>query len=72
MTGLLTTKEAARRLGLTRQAVQLMIQENRINAIWMLERWAIPETEVHRVRAARRARKKPEPKVQPQPEAAVA
>ena len=49
----LTVAQAAEELGVTRQAVQLMIQDERISAEWMLERWAIPATEVARIKKQR-------------------
>ena len=54
----LTVSQVAVELDVTRQAVQLMIQEKRIQAIWMLERWAIPATEVNRIKADRKQREK--------------
>ncbi len=53
MTGLLTTTQAATKLDITRQAVLQMIAAKRINAIWMLDRWAIPAVEVARIKSLR-------------------
>jgi excisionase family DNA binding protein len=49
-TTFLTVAQAAKELNLTRQAVQLMIDEERIHALSILERWAIPVAEVKRVK----------------------
>jgi excisionase family DNA binding protein len=70
MTGLLTTTQAAQRLAITRQAVLYMINDKRINAVWMLERWAIPVTEVTRLRQA--AKRAPQRKRGPKPRASAA
>jgi len=50
MSGFLTVGQAAKRLKVTRQTVHQMIKDGRLRgAVWMLERWAIPEVEVDRV-----------------------
>lgn len=51
--GYKTTGQTAEILGVTRQAVNQMIQEGRLHAIWMLEQWAIHDAEVERVRKQR-------------------
>jgi excisionase family DNA binding protein len=48
MTNFLTVSQAADRIGITRQAVQQLIESKRLPAFWMLERWAIPANEVTR------------------------
>lgn len=53
----LTVSQAAKELDVSRQAIQLMIQEDRIKAIWMLEKWAIPESEVTRIKKERKQSK---------------
>lgn len=42
----LTVSQAAHEIGISRQAVQQLIDSERLYAVWMLERWAIPTTEV--------------------------
>ena len=42
----LTVTQAADRIGITRQAVQQLIESERLKAFWMLERSAIPTDEV--------------------------
>lgn len=44
----LTVSQAGREIGITRQAVQQLIESKRLYAVWMLERWAIPTTEVRK------------------------
>lgn len=51
--GFQTVGQAAKAIGVTRQAVNQMIHDGRIHAIWMLEQWAIPDTEIKRVREQR-------------------
>lgn len=51
--GFKTVGQAAREIGVSRQAVNQMIHDERIHAIWMLEQWAIPDTEVRRVKQQR-------------------
>ena len=53
-TTFLTVTQAAEELGISRQAVQLMVDDKRIHALWIMERWAIPEAEVERIRAERK------------------
>jgi excisionase family DNA binding protein len=48
MTDFLTVSQAADKIGITRQAVQQLIESKRLPAYWMLERWAIPSSEVAR------------------------
>lgn len=52
--GFKTVGQAANEIGVTRQAVNQMIHDKRIHAIWMLEQWAIPSTEVKRVKDQRK------------------
>lgn len=52
-TKLLTVSQAATELDLTRQAVQLMIDDERIHALWLFEKWLIPESEVKRIKKER-------------------
>lgn len=52
-TTFLTVAQAATELNVTRQAVQLMIEEQRIHALQILERWAIPVAEVKRIKKER-------------------
>ena len=50
MSGFLTVGQTAKRLKVTRQTVHQMIKDGRLRgAVWMLERWAIPEVEVDRI-----------------------
>lgn len=49
----LTVGQAAKTLGVSRQAVHQMINDKRLSAIWMLERWAIFDAEIERVRKLR-------------------
>ena len=55
MTGttFLTVAQAADELKLSRQGVQLMIDEGRLHALQILERWAIPAAEVKRIKKER-------------------
>ena len=53
-TKFLTVSQAADELGISRQAVQLMIEDERIHALWLLEKWAIPESEVKRIKKERK------------------
>ena len=50
----LTVGQAAKRLKVTRQAIHWMIKHEHIRgAVFMLERWAIPEVEVSRLEVER-------------------
>lgn len=51
--GFQTVGQAAKAIGVTRQAINQMIHDGRIHAIWMLEQWAIPDTEIKRVKEQR-------------------
>ena len=51
--GFQTVGQAAKEIGVSRQAVNQMIHDGRIHAIWMLEQWAIPDTEIKRVKERR-------------------
>jgi excisionase family DNA binding protein len=51
--GFQTVGQAAKVIGVTRQAINQMIHDGRLHAIWMLEQWAIPDTEIKRVREQR-------------------
>jgi excisionase family DNA binding protein len=51
--GFQTVGQAAKEIGVSRQAINQMIHDGRIHAIWMLEQWAIPDAEVKRVREQR-------------------
>ena len=53
----LTVAQAAEELGVSRQSVQNWIDEKRIHALWLLERWAIPQPEVERVKELRQQEK---------------
>jgi len=62
MTGFLTVGQAAKRLAVSRQTIHQMMKDQRIRgAIWMLERWAIPEVEIERVAHERAHDSEPEP-----------
>lgn len=52
-TNFLTVSQTAEKLSITRQAVQYLIENKRLQAFWMLERWAIPATEVAKYRRKR-------------------
>jgi len=54
MTDFLTVSQAATKIGITRQAVQQLIDSERLRAFWMLERWAIPATEVSKYKREKR------------------
>ena len=45
---LLTVSQAATEIGITRQAVQQLIESGTLDAEWVLERWGISATEVKR------------------------
>lgn len=51
--GFQTVGQAAKEIGVSRQAINQMIHDRRIHAIWMLEQWAIPDAEVKRVKEQR-------------------
>lgn len=51
--GFKTVGQAAKKIGVTRQAINQMIHDGRLHAIWMLEQWAIPDTEIKRVKDQR-------------------
>jgi excisionase family DNA binding protein len=51
--GFKTVGQAAKTIGVTRQAVNQMIHDGRLHAIWMLEQWAIPDAEIERVKENR-------------------
>jgi excisionase family DNA binding protein len=51
--GFQTVGQAAKEIGVSRQAVNQMIHDGRIHAIWMLEQWAIPSAEIKRAKARR-------------------
>lgn len=58
---LLTVGQAAKRLGVTRQAIHWMMKHDRIRgAIWILEQWAIPESEITRLVLERSKQSEPE------------
>lgn len=54
MSSFFTVSQAATAVGVSRQYIQQLIDEGRVNAVWMLERWAIPESEVTRVKRERK------------------
>jgi excisionase family DNA binding protein len=56
MTDFLTVSQAATKIGITRQAVQQLIESKRLPAYWMLERWAIPASDVAKYRREKRQR----------------
>lgn len=51
--GFQTVGQAAKVIGVSRQAINQMIHDGRLHAIWMLEQWAIPDTEIKRVKQQR-------------------
>src|SRR5688572_29444971 len=53
---LLTVSQTATELGITRQAVQQLIDSKRLSAFWMLQRWAIPAAEVSKYKREKRRR----------------
>lgn len=55
---LLTVSQTATELGITRQAVQQLIDSKRLSAFWMLERWAIPATEISKYKREKRQKAK--------------
>jgi excisionase family DNA binding protein len=52
----LTVSQAADEIGITRQAVQQLIDSERLYAVWMLERWAIPAAEVKKYKREKEKR----------------
>lgn len=58
MPDFLTVQETADKIGITRQAVQQLIDSKRLYAVWMLNKWAIPTTEADKYRRKRAARVK--------------
>ena len=48
-----TVGQAAKEIGVTRQAINQMIHDGRIHAVWMLEQWAIHVAEIKRVKEQR-------------------
>ena len=58
MNGFLTVTQAANLIGVHRQTVHDMIASKRINAVWMLERWAVPKSEVVRIKGERAKKRK--------------
>lgn len=57
MNGFLTVGQTAKRLGVSRQTVHQMMKDGRLRgAIWLLERWAIPEAEVERLKVSRQSK----------------
>lgn len=57
-TNFLTVSQVAEELDVSRQYVQQLIDSDRLKAFWMLERWAIPESEVERFKDERKEREK--------------
>jgi excisionase family DNA binding protein len=55
---LLTVSQTATELGITRQAVQQLIESKRLPAFWMLQRWAIPTAEVSKYKREKRRKSK--------------
>lgn len=53
----LTVSQAADEIGITRQAVQQLIDSERLYAVWMLERWAIPAAEVKKYKREKEQKK---------------
>lgn len=51
--GYLTVGQTAKEFGVSRQAVHQWIDSGYLNAIWMLEQWAVHEAEVERVKELR-------------------
>ena len=51
--GYQTVGQAAKAIGVSRQAINQMIHDGRLHAIWMLEQWAIHEVEIQRVKEQR-------------------
>ncbi len=57
MPEILTVSQAADFIGVSRQYVQILIGKGEIKAFKMLARWAVPESEVERIKG-KRAKKK--------------
>lgn len=53
MTGFLTIAQAAERLDVSRQTIHNMIADGRLTAIWLIEKWAVPQSEVARAKRAK-------------------
>lgn len=51
--GYLTVGQTAKEFKVSRQAIHQWIDSGYINAIWMLEQWAIHEAEIERVKTLR-------------------
>lgn len=58
MNGFLTMTEAAEEIGVKRQYVHQLIQSEKVQAVWMLGRWAVPESEVKKIKKARQSKAK--------------
>ena len=58
MPDFLTVQETADRIGITRQAVQQLIDSERLYAVWMLNKWAIPTTEADKYKREKAAKAK--------------
>lgn len=57
MTEYLTVTQAADRIGITRQAVQQLVDSGTLPAEWILERWAISATEVKKYKQVKESKK---------------
>lgn len=53
--GYQTVGQAAKAIGVSRQAIHQWIDSGYIHAIWMLEQWAIHEAEVERIKQLRQS-----------------
>lgn len=58
MPEILTVTQAADCIGVSRQYIQVLIGKGQIKAFKMLERWAVPQSEVMRVKGERQQRHK--------------
>lgn len=54
MNNFLTMTEAADSIGTSRQYIHQLIKAQQLAAVWMLGRWAVPQSEVSRLKRERR------------------
>jgi predicted DNA-binding transcriptional regulator AlpA len=53
MNGFLTMTLAADKVGVSKQYIWQLIKAEKLQAVWMLGRWAVPESEVKRLKRER-------------------
>jgi excisionase family DNA binding protein len=62
MTDFISTREAARRLGITRQTIALYLREGRLHGVKLGKEWRIPRQEFERLLAAAPTGEREEPR----------